>query len=136
MSCGTERGSIAIVCLPEDEFGMKFEAIIDQLETVLGEARENLVQSTGNQSVCSIHKHGKPSDFMKYNEGKEYVIRKAIRLLNRQASDAEMLDFLSGNEAKFNRYKSSELTSSSAWQAYADGGLDGIELVKRLFHFL
>lgn len=113
---------------------MDAKEAIRQLEAELDEVRGNLVESAGNQSVCSIHKHGKPSDFLKYNEGKEFVVRKAIQLLNRQAVEDELLAFLSENEVKFNRYKSSELTSSSAWQAYADGGLDGIELAKRVLN--
>ncbi|HXH73068.1 MAG TPA: hypothetical protein VNI58_09675 [Mariprofundaceae bacterium] len=111
---------------------MDVSKAIRQLEYALQEVRGDLVQSAGHQSVCSIHKHGSPSDFLKYSEGKEFIVRKVISLLNRQASEAELASFLSENEVKFNRYKSSELTSSSAWQAYADGGLDGIELTKRL----
>lgn len=109
---------------------MNLKEMASSLENVLEETRGNLVRSTGGQSVCSIHKHGNPSDFMKYNEGKEFIVRKTIRLLNGEATEAELLSYLSEQGAKFDRYKSSESVASAEWQAYADGGLDGIELVK------
>lgn len=109
---------------------MILKDMISQLEQALAETRGNLVQSTGGASVCSIHKHGKPSDFLKYNEGKEFVVRRTIGLLRQDASAGDIHSFLSASADKFHKYKSSETTASSAWQAYADGGLEGIALIK------
>lgn len=111
---------------------MHSEAIIAQLKNTLADVRDNLVQSAGSNSVCAIHKFGSPSDFMKYNEGKEFIIRNMIHLLNRGTAEPDILSFLAENEEKFRAYQSSESTASSPWQAYAKGGLDGIAFIKSL----
>ena len=113
---------------------MYSEEIINKLDKELNEIRENFSQSTGGkstQSICFIRKYGTPSDYSKYNEGKEFIIRRVLNLMKKDLSQDEIKSFLSDNERKFKAFNTSESTASSAWQSYADGGFDGIALIRK-----
>ena len=110
------------------------EEITEELERILGGVREIINASTAGKSICSIQKHGSPSDDLKFNEGKEFIVRKVLALIEREASEDRINAFLSENERKFVTYKSSESTASTSWQSYADGGFEGIALIRNLLH--
>ena len=104
---------------------------IKELEIKLNEIRGNLNQSTGGHSICSVQKHGTPSDYLKHNEGQEFIIRRVLSLATKEVDENEITLFLSENERKFKEFKTSESTTSLAWQSYADGGLEAIFLTRK-----
>ena len=106
--------------------------ILTQLETALAEARAALTQAAGGQAVCAIHKFGTPSEALKYNEGKEFVLRDVLRLLRKNAPDADMTALLAAHARTFAGYRTSTVTATPAWQAYAQGGLDGVTFARTL----
>lgn len=105
---------------------------IEALTTELRIARENLVETTGGQSICSIHKYDSPSDKLKYNESKEFVLRRILRSLEKRDEITVINAFLEENETKFQAYLESDISESSSWKAYADGGLEGISRVREI----
>ena len=103
---------------------------LTQLETALAEARAALTQAAGGQAVCAIHKFGTPSEALKYNEGKEFVLRDVLRLLRKDAADADVAALLAEHARTFTGYRTSAVTTTPLWQAYALGGLDGVAFVR------
>ena len=104
--------------------------ILTQLETALAEARAALTQAAGGQAVCAIHKFGTPSEALKYNEGKEFVLRDVLRLLRKDAADADVAALLAEHARTFTGYRTSAVTTTPLWQAYALGGLDGVTFAR------
>ena len=103
---------------------------LTQLETALAEARAALTQAAGGQAVCAIHKFGTPSEALKYNEGKEFVLRDVLRLLRKDAADADVAALLAEHARTFTGYRTSAVTTTPLWQAYALGGLDGVTFAR------
>ena len=103
---------------------------LTQLETALAEARAALTQAAGGQAVCAIHKFGTPSEALKYNEGKEFVLRDVLRLLRKDAADADVAALLAEHARTFTGYRTSAVTTTPLWQAYALGGLDGVAFAR------
>jgi hypothetical protein len=104
--------------------------IIENLEKNLNQIRQNLIQATSGKSICSIHKYSSPAEYLKYNEGIEYIVRRVLNIAKSTGTDDEITTFLSECEKKFKAFKASPVTASSTWQSYADGGFEGIALVR------
>ena len=103
---------------------------IERLKAEWKRYQADLVEATGGESVCSIHKHGMPSHSLKYSEGVEIVLRDAVKHLA-VADAAESIEaLLTKHEAAFNRILNSPMGRSEQWAGYARGGLEGVRIVR------
>jgi hypothetical protein len=108
------------------------EKLLEALRAELLNIRERMSDATHGQSVCEIHKKGRPSNALKQYEGMEYVVRDAVRNLE-ASQDLDVLEnLLQLKEAEFSKIKTSRIGQSPYWQSYAEGGLNGVQLVRRL----
>jgi len=111
---------------------MESQEFLAALEYELQSIRAQLHEAAGGRSTCSIHKFDTPSAALKYNEGKEYILRQVVNRLKKGAALEDAVAVLEEQEMRFERIVLSPVASTRDWQAYAAGGIDGGDLIRSI----
>jgi len=111
---------------------IKRKDYVESLRSELIVIRKKLHDSSHGDSVCSIDRKSGPTNLLKHYEGMEYVVREVVKCLEmgREVSDIEKTLHL--NEARFRKIIESKVGHKSNWQCYANGGLEGVVIVRAL----
>lgn len=104
----------------------------DWVEAQINEVGQSMDARTGSQAVCQIHRQGRVTGGLKYDEGRLVALSAVRRLLagmTGSCSAAEIAAVLEAERAKW----ASTLVSHQArerpaiqWVAYFQGGLDAV----------
>lgn len=112
--------------------------LLENLEQQIQHVESQLIARSGNQSLCQLGKTGKAPKDLKYYEGRYAVLKKLHRLLKSE----DTLDFaafaqvLASETSHWNdQYQlyQSQNSSSEAWIAYSQGGLDSCIEIQAMF---
>lgn len=98
---------------------------LDMLEALQKEIEDSLRIHIGNQTMCELHKDGRVSGGLKYDEGRLVVVRAAMRKL-RSGDDPALEDELTKWQHQLDRYQNQE-PRSMPWIAYSQGGVDTLK---------
>ena len=106
------------------------DAWVTWLDSEIETAAHAITTETGGSSVCRVHKDGRVTGGLKYQEGRLVALNEVRRLAHRSASTdlAGALDDLEGHwTAELDVRRTAE-HASPPWVAYATGGVEAIEL--------
>lgn len=103
------------------------------LEEEMDAAAAAMEGELGEQSMCSVHRDGRVTGGLKYQEGRLTAVAEAIRVA-RGSSDieAELVAQLQRWSDELDRRRAAS-PPSMAWVAYASGGVDASEDALRAF---
>lgn len=102
------------------------QAVEDWLESQIELAARTMSQELGGDSVCTIHKDGRVTGGLKYQEGRMSALAEVRRRLRQTLSFGQAIDEAEASWlAEFERRKSSQ-PPSPLWASYATGGLDAV----------
>ncbi|NWG18061.1 MAG: hypothetical protein HXY41_15665 [Chloroflexi bacterium] len=117
---------------------MNRQALLQQIEARIEAVTASMQQHLGGQTLCQIHKDGRVTGGLKYDEGRLVALRAALRQIKAAADplpDA-LLDVLRAEAARWQeqlrRFQNQE-QQSIPWIAYNQGGADACADVLRLF---
>ncbi len=98
---------------------------LDILEALQQEIENSLRTHMGSQTMCQLHKDGRVSGGLKYDEGRLVVVRAAMRKL-RSSDEPALEDELAKWQQQLDRYQNQE-PRSMPWIAYSQGGVDTLK---------
>lgn len=105
--------------------------ILEWLDQEIARAERDFARHAGNQSACQLHKDGRVTGGMKYDEGR-LVALTAVRRIARKGdawTPAELAEALESEQKKWQRalrtYQSAA-HPSMPWVAYNQGGVDAL----------
>jgi len=108
--------------------------LLQHLETLRASVASSMQNHMGGASYCEIHKDGRVSGGLKYDEGRLVVIGAALRhardAVNAESLADEMRAYLLGERDKWRdmlELHQGRANKSIAWIAYAQGGFDACE---------
>lgn len=113
------------------------DTLLDQLDTLRRECEAAMLDYTGSATMCQIHKDGRVTGGLKYQEGRLVVLGSVIRQI-RQRAQADSLpglldSILSAEAARWSaqlaRYQAAERPAIT-WVAYSQGGLDTVQEIR------
>lgn len=107
--------------------------MVDWLETQIADAAGAMSQELGDRSVCTVHKDGRVTGGLKYQEGRMSAFAAMRRALVRGEQATEVLAAADERwSAEFEARRRAS-PSSPTWASYATGGRDAVrEARKRL----
>ena len=105
---------------------------VELLRCELKSIRKKLLDSTQNNTICSIDKINQQSQMHKHYEGMEYLVREVVKILEMGRGADEIQATLQLNEARFKKIIHSKAGQPFNWQCYARGGLEGVGIVRTL----
>lgn len=104
----------------------------DWVEAKISEVSRSLAGRTGSQAVCQIHKQGRVTGGLKYDEGQLVALNAVRRLLAGMAGPCSAEEIAAALEAERAKWESN-LAGHQArerpalpWVAYYQGGLDAV----------
>lgn len=101
------------------------------LEEEIVLAGEAMSQELGEGSVCTVHKDGRVTGGLKYQEGRMIALADVRRALVRGERETVALNVAEKRwSAEFERRRSSS-PSSPMWVSYATGGLDAVRQARQ-----
>lgn len=113
------------------------DTLLDQLDALRRECEAAMLDYTGSATMCQIHKDGRVTGGLKYQEGRLVVLGSVIRQIRQRAQEDTLpglLDsILSAEAARWSaqlaRYQAAE-RPAIAWVAYSQGGLDAVREIR------
>lgn len=108
------------------------QAVLILLDQKIQNAEQAYKMHTGSQTACQLHKDGRVTGGLKYNEGRLVAltaVRRIVRKLEIAGEDA----LLGSLQEDRDRWRRSLVTYQTAdrpsipWIAYSQGGVDAIE---------
>lgn len=113
------------------------DTLLDQLDTLRRECEAAMLDYTGSATMCQIHKDGRVTGGLKYQEGRLVVLGSVIRQIRQLAQDDSLPDLLDGLltaeaarwSAQLARYQAAE-RPAIIWVAYSQGGLDTVQEIQ------
>lgn len=106
--------------------------VLEPLAQLALQAEREFQESSYGQSVCRLHKDGQVNNRLKYCEGRDYVIRRILKLAKRSEDLPVVESALSELERKNRGVKKSLVLTGGDWQSYADGALDMVQEIRLL----
>lgn len=108
--------------------------MLNWLEQEILRAEQDFLLHTGNENACQLHKDGRVTGGMKYDEGRLVVLMTVRRIVRVQdAWEPEQLaETLENERAKWHKALDTYQNAahpSIPWLAYSQGGVDEIEKV-------
>ena len=104
----------------------------EKISTLAERAGREFDGSAYGQSVCRLHKQGQVSNRLKYCEGRDFVARKILKIVQKGQAAEQIRRVLDELEQKNEGIKHSLILTSSDWQSYADGALSMVEEIKKI----
>ena len=114
--------------------GMKMldhSRLLTWLDQEIARAEQDFARHAGNQSACQLHKDGRVTGGMKYDEGRLVALTTLRRIVSKQDTwaPAQLAEALQSEQNRWQRalqtYQSAE-HPSIAWVAYQQGGVDAV----------
>ncbi len=108
------------------------QALLTWLEQKIQNAEQEYALHTGAQTVCQLHKDGRVTGGLKYDEGRLVALTAARRLVRKHLGDSAdaLHSVLSAEQDRWRRklqiYRSAERPSMT-WIAYYQGGVDALD---------
>lgn len=109
------------------------EINLDQLNDLAARTEKEFDGSSYGQSVCRLHKQGQVNNRLKFCEGRDYVVRRIVKLAKEKRDHQVIEKALAEIERKNENIKHSLVLSTADWQSYADGALSMVAEIRRLF---
>lgn len=115
---------------------MQREAILNQLMAMRSECEAAILDQAGGASVCQIHKDGRVTGGMKYQEGRLVVLGEIIRRIkglaefNTDAVQAILAAECEKWRSQLDHHQTQEKPAMT-WVAYAQGGTDALSEIEQ-----
>lgn len=117
--------------IPSIDDAERGEALRIQVRLWLQQAGEQLMAHLGAQSLCELHKGGRVTGGVKYDEGRQAAYSMLARKLKGTQGDPVQIETMLSAETE--RWRSTlerhqnDARKSMPWIAYSQGGLDACE---------
>ena len=104
------------------------DAWVTWLDSEIESAAYAITSEAGGSSVCRVHKDGRVTGGLKYQEGRLVALNGVRRLAHRNDDLSTALDDLEEHWTAELDARRAEEHASPPWVAYATGGVEAIEL--------
>lgn len=116
----------------------RVKALIDAIDTHRHECESAMRDHMGAGTMCQLHKDGRVSGGLKYEEGRLVAFGNVRRALRRLPADAGLPDALAAIlhaeaaewHALLERHQSADRPAMT-WLAYSQGGVDAVARMQR-----
>lgn len=106
--------------------------LLEKISALVERAGRDFDGSTYGQSVCRLHKQGQVSNRLKYCEGRDFVARKILKIVQKGQAAEQLHRALDELERKNEGIKNSLILTSFDWQSYAAGALSMIAEIREI----
>lgn len=112
--------------------------LLTWLDQGIARADQDFARHAGNQSACQLHKDGRVTGGMKYDEGRLVALTTVRRIVRKRDgwAPAELADLLADEQSRWqaslHTYQSAE-RPSMPWVAYNQGGVDALSAARAAF---
>lgn len=89
-------------------------------------AAATMTVELGDESMCTVHKDGRVTGGLKYQEGRLHALAEARRLAGSDDLDSALQGLVARWQTELDRRRGSE-SPSLPWVAYATGGVEAVE---------
>ncbi len=108
------------------------QALLTLLDQMILHTEQEYALHTGAQTTCQLHKDGRVTGGLKYEEGRLVALTGARRIV-RKVQDTGNNALIDALQSERNRWRQTLLTYQSAdrpsvmWVAYNQGGVDALD---------